>query len=126
MGTFLHPIEVGDPRGQRFETLEALVDTGASYSSIPRNVLARLGVEPEEERPFILADGRRVSYGLAWIRLRLDGREQPSLVIFGDPDSEPLLGAFTLEGFGLSVEPANRRLVPTPGFLVGIRLQREP
>ena len=30
MGTFHYTIEVGDPEGERFEPLEALVDTGTS------------------------------------------------------------------------------------------------
>ena len=126
MGTFLHPIEVGDFGGSRFEEVDALVDTGATYTSVPRDILARLGVEPEEEASFILANGQSVSLGMSWIRIRLDDREQPSLVIFGDPGSTVLLGAFTLEGFRLGVDAVNLRLIPTPGYLVGIRLQGTP
>jgi hypothetical protein len=33
---------------------------------------------------------------------------------------EPLLGAFTLEGFGLGVDPVNRRLIPVPGLLKAV------
>ena len=119
MGTFHHMLEIGDFQGARFETLDALVDTGATYTTIPRDVAARLGVTPEEERPFRLADGRSVNYGLAWVRARLNGREQPTLVILGD-GPQALLGAFTLEGFGLSADPVNKRLVPAEGYLVGI------
>lgn len=122
MGTFHYSIEVGDFEGRRFEDLDALVDTGATYTSVPRDTLERLGVEPEEEASFILANGQSMSLGMAWIRIRLDGREQPSLVIFGDPGSTVLLGAFTLEGFRLGVDAVNQRLIPTPGYLVGIRL----
>ena len=125
MGTFLYPIEVGDFEGVRFEEFDALVDTGATYTSVPRDTLERLRIEPQEEATFILANGQSVSLGMAWIRLRLDGREQPTLVIFGDPGSTVLLGASTLEGFRLGVDAVNRQLIPTPGYLVGIRL-REP
>jgi predicted aspartyl protease len=111
---------VGDFEGKRFETLEALVDTGATYTSVPLEILYGLGINPQEERPFLLANGERVLYGVAWVRLRIDGREEPSLVIFGDPGSQPLLGAFTLEGFALGVDSVNQRLVPTPGYLVGL------
>ena len=123
MGPFLYPIEVGDFEGRRFEELNALVDTGATYTSVPRDTLERLGVEPEEEASSILANGQSVSLGMAWIRIRLGGREQPSLVIFGDPGSTVLLGAFPLEGFRLGVDAVNRQLIPAPGYLVGIRLQ---
>jgi len=121
VGTFHYQFEVGDFEGRSFEELDGLVDTGATYTSIPREILERLGISPQEERPFILANGQRVNYGLAWVRVRLDGREEPTMVIFGEVGSDPLLGAFTLEGFGLGVDAVNRQLIPTPGYLVGIR-----
>jgi aspartyl protease family protein len=121
LGTFTQPIEVGDFDGKRFEPVEAMVDTGASYTFIPSDLLQRLGVEPQEVRPFILANGQQVEYALAWVRVKLDGREQPTPVIFGEPGSQPLLGAVTLEEFGLAADPVNRRLVPAPLYLVGIR-----
>ena len=43
------------------------------------------------------------------------------MVVFGDEDAEPLLGAVTLEEFGLGVDPVRRRLVPVDGYLVGLR-----
>ena len=120
MGTFRRELEIGATEDGEFFEVNALVDTGATYSSLPEDFLARLGVEPTDKRPFILANGQQVSYGLAWVRVRLDGREQPTPVIFGERGSEPLLGAVTLEEFGLAVDPVNRRLMPTPGYLVGI------
>jgi len=117
MGGFRVQVEIGDPAGNRFDTIEALVDTGAPYTWVPRDPLERLGVRPEEEWPFVLADGREVSYAIAWIWVRLDGRTQPTIAIFGDPGSEPLLGVFTLEGFRLAGDPVNRRLVRVPGLL---------
>ena len=117
MGTFRVSIQLARTGGQRFERIEALVDTGASYTWIPRDVLESLGVQPDEERVFVLADGREVRYPMAWLRVRLDERIQPTLVVCGDAGTEPLLGAFTLEGFGLGVDPVNRRLIPVPGLL---------
>lgn len=117
MGTFRISIQLAGTRGEGFESMEALVDTGASYSWIPRDVLDGLGVQPDEERVFVLADGREVRYPVAWVRVRLDERIQPTLVVCGDRGTEPLLGAFTLEGFGLGVDPVNRRLIPVPGLL---------
>ena len=121
MGTFGVSIEIGDFAGSRFEQVDAVVDSGATYTAIPSDTLRRLGVTPQEEAEFILANGQKALYGLAWIRVRLGSREQPTLVIFGDEGSEILLGAFTLEGFRLGVDAVNKRLVPTPGLLVGLR-----
>ena len=117
MGTFRVSIQLGRASGDHFEAMEALVDTGASYTWIPRDVLEALDVRPDEERVFVLADGREISYPLAWVRIRLDERSQPTLVVCGEPGTEPLLGAFTLEGFGLGVDPVNRRLIRVPGLL---------
>ena len=48
-----------------------------------------LGVRPDEERVFVLADGRAVRYPIAWVRVRLDERTQPTLVVCGDSGTEP-------------------------------------
>ena len=34
-------------------------------------------------------------------------------MVFGEDDAPSLLGAYTLEGLGLAVDPASQRLVPT-------------
>jgi clan AA aspartic protease len=117
MGSFRVPIEIGDPAGSRFEKVEALVDTGSTYTWVSRELLERLGIHPDEERPFMLADGRQATYGIAWVQIRIDGRTHPTIAVFGEPASEPLLGVFTLEGFGLAADPVNRRLVPVPALL---------
>ena len=40
MGTFQYTIEVGDAQQQRFRGVEAWVDSGATYSSLPGDLLA--------------------------------------------------------------------------------------
>lgn len=117
MGVFRVRLEVGNPAGGRFESIEALVDTGATYTLLPPDLLERLGIRPEEEWPFVLADGRQTLYRIGWVQVRIDGRSQPTIAVFGDPGAEPLLGVFTLEGFRLAADPVNRRLVPVPALL---------
>jgi len=117
MGNFRVPIEVGDAAGDRFVSLDALVDTGAAYTWIPRDILDRLGVTSDEDWPFVLADGREVQYAVAWTQLKLGRRARPTIVVFGEPGTEPLLGAFTLEGFRLAADPVHRRLISVPGLL---------
>jgi len=118
MGTFLVTIEVGDPAGRHYETVEALVDTGATYTTVPAPLLERLGVAPHVRDTFILADGRRVDrdIGRAWVRV--DGRAELTLVVFGDPETPSLLGAYTLKGLRLAADPVGRRLIPVPAYLL--------
>ena len=111
MGTFRHPVEIGDPTGTEFELVNPLVDTGAAYSFMPASLLERLGVETLREMIFITAGGGRIRrrIGQTWVRTR--GREIVTIVVFGDDDSIPLLGAYALEGLGLAVDPVHERLV---------------
>ena len=59
MGAFRVPIEIGAPSGSEFETVDAVVDTGATYTTLPGSVLTRLGIAPYRRRTFAFADGRR-------------------------------------------------------------------
>ncbi|MBI3634917.1 MAG: aspartyl protease family protein [Candidatus Rokubacteria bacterium] len=118
MGTFRVVIEVGDPAGHRYERIEALVDTGATYTTLSREVLDGLGVTPHARDTFVLADGRRVErdIGRTWIRVGNDA--EMTLVVFADAGAPALLGAYALEGLRLAADPVGRRLVPVPGLLL--------
>ncbi len=124
MGTFRASIEIADSQRGRYEAIEAMVDTGATYTWVPRDVLARLGVEPEFRRQFITADGRAIERDMAETRVRYDGQERTTMVVFGDDGSMPLLGAYTLEGLGLAADPVGKRLIPVPGYALGAGLVR--
>ena len=118
MGIFSVPVEVGDPEGSRFERIEALVDTGATFTIVPAPILYRLGVEPRESGSFELADGSLRDFSIGETRVRVDGKEINSPVVFGDEAMEPILGAVTLEVLGRAVDPARRRLIRVPWRLL--------
>jgi clan AA aspartic protease len=113
--TFRVELEVAGPARARFEMVEALVDTGSTYTVLPRALLESLGVNADYTARFRLADGTEVEreVGRAWVRYQ--GREQYTLVVFGD---HALLGAVTLEEFLLAPDPVERRLVPVPGLMM--------
>ena len=119
MATFRVTIEIGPMDQSRFEQIEALVDTGATYTVVPRNVLERLGIMPQFRRRFRLADGRVVELDMAVVAIRLEGQTLPTICVFGEEGMDALLGAVTLEEFGLGVDPVNQRLVPIELLLVG-------
>lgn len=99
--------------GQQSRDIEATVDTGAAYTTLPGRLLSELGIEPMAKRRFLLADGRRVDMdiGRAWVTI--NGDSEVTLVVFGEDDAPSLLGAYALEGLGLAVDPTSQRLVPT-------------
>ena len=117
MGTFSISIQVGDIAGQQFIDVEALVDTGASDTVLPRDALARLSIVPIDQFTYRLADERIVEYEVGKARVRIDGRERTTQVVFGPEGVTPLLGATTLELFHLGVDPVEQRLIPVPGLL---------
>ena len=119
MGTFKVSIQVGGPASAEFHSLEALVDTGASHSMLPRHLLANLGVAVLEQVAFQLADERTVEYDVGEARIRLDGRGRTTMVVFGRDNAEPLLAATTLQLFNLTVDAASERLFSVPGLLKG-------
>ena len=119
MGTFQTPIELAANPDEPFEAIDALVDTGATYTVAPAPLLRRIGVEPIVRRQFALADGSTTEWDMGIAHVRLRGETLPSLVVFGEDDAEPLLGAVTLEEFGLGVDPVGRRLVPVVAYRAG-------
>ena len=112
MGTFTWPLRISSMDGQHSLDVEATVDTGAFYTTLPARLLRELRIEPMGTRRFLLADGRRVEmeYGQAWATI--DSESVVTIVAFGKDNAPPLLGAYTLEGLALAVDPSSQRLVP--------------
>ncbi len=113
MGTFNWPLRISSMDGQLSREVVATVDTGAAYTTLPASLLHELGVTPLGTRRFLLADGRRVDREYGEARAGVDGEDVATLVIFGEDDGPALLGAYTLEGLALAVDPVEQRLVPT-------------
>ncbi|MFQ5882709.1 MAG: hypothetical protein ACE5I9_09605 [Candidatus Methylomirabilales bacterium] len=66
----------------------------------------------------MLADGRQIEREMAETQIRLNGQSRTTVVVFGDESTQPLLGAYALEGLGLAPDPVNRRLISVPGLLM--------
>lgn len=111
MGTFHWPMEIGPADGSRFETMNAMVDTGATFSQVPGSILRELGITPTRIVVSQLADGSVVRDEVADVKIRIDGRETYSTVLFGEEGSPVLMGSYALEGVVLAVDPHNECLV---------------
>ncbi len=92
------------------------MDTGATFTSVPADILEELGVEPRRQVNLRLADGSLHTQPLGRVVAELDETEEITFVIFGDPDSPSTIGAVTLETFLLGVDPAGKRLVPVAAW----------
>ena len=110
MGKFPWPVAVRSADGERLETVNALVDTGSSYSMFPRPMLERLNIRRLERVKFEQADGSLIELdvGVAW--LTINQRERAYSVAFGANDAEPLIGANALQEFLLLIDPEAHQL----------------
>jgi len=119
MSIFFVPGILTSPKDSKLKrTLRFLVDTGPFFTVAPREVLSALRVSPIREETVEFADGRRARRKVGEVRLDVGGRSVTTLVLFGKRRTRPLLGAYSLEGLGLSVDPRRRRLVPMPVVIV--------
>lgn len=98
----------GEPMALRF-----LVDSGSSFSLIPFGVWQTLGIEPCDKVECVLIDGSVIERKVGDCKLAVAGKNGLTRVVLGEPsDTEPLLGALTLEQLGMVLEPFSRTLRP--------------
>src|SRR6266550_9044107 len=118
MGLTVLEVEVGNPANPDVtEEIEFLVDSGAIYSVLLTPILERLGIRPITEQQFRLADGSKIIRKKDSAVFKYGDRIGVADVIFSEEGDSTLLGAFTLEALGLSLDPLRRELKPLPMIL---------
>ena len=121
MGTFEIQVRVRNPMGGDYEKATMTVDTGASYSKLPASLLAKLGIEREDQTyPVVLADDRIEEYAIGQASFEIAGRARISPVLFGE-EGIALLGATSLQALGLIPDTQNHELVDAKLLMVGMR-----
>ena len=113
MGILKVSIDVGNPQRTVFEEVELTVDTGSTYTALPRALLEQLGVPVDVTLPSEMADGRIVPVEVGETVIRLEGRQFTTPVIFAEPGEPSLLGVVSLEQASLAIDPVAGRLIPT-------------
>lgn len=113
MGTFRVDLEVENPArpGDKRGLSSVLVDTGAELSWFPADVLESLGVERRKVWRFRQADGTVLTRWTGGAALYLAGTWTLDEVVFGEPGDLVLLGARSLEGLNLRIDPVSKRLM---------------
>lgn len=121
MGTFQVEVTVRNlHEPSRARTLAVLVDTGATYTTLPRDVAEGLGCQPIGKRRILLANGQEDEWPVAAVSLTLQGQEGPTFCLIGPNGGPALLGAVTLEEFALGVDPIAKKLIPVRGYLTSL------
>jgi predicted aspartyl protease len=113
MGTFRTTIAIENPllRGDKRELTDTLVDTGAELTWAPTEVLAALGISRQKRLGFRTADGRAVFRDIGYAIVHAGGTETIDEVVFAEAGDMILLGARSLEGLNLRVDPRQKQLV---------------
>lgn len=116
MGITYITTSIRDVAGQSTTPFEAefLVDTGSIDCMAPSDKLIAAGVRPEGKAVYELANGQPIEYEYGFARVVFFGGETVFQVIFGPPDSEPILGVTALENAGIMVDPVTRQLKRLP------------
>ena len=82
-----------------------MVDTGATLSAIPADILRELGIQVRRTDNARLADGTRMPVEIGGATIRVEGVTISNDVIFAQPGSPSLLGVVALETADLGVDP---------------------
>ena len=102
---------VKGPSGKQ-ENVRFLVDSGATYSLLPKAVWETIGLKPKRKLSFTLADGTTVERSVSEAFIIFPQGEAHTPVILGEEGDEALLGVVTLEILGLVFNPFDRTLHP--------------
>lgn len=94
------------------ESKDFLVDSGASYTLIPKEMAKKLHIHPVFEKEFILADGTTMKRQIGNAYVTYNDIEVGTPVILGEEGDQPMLGIITLEGMGVLLDPFKRTLIP--------------
>jgi len=104
-----------------------LVDSGATYTVLRRDIWERLGLEKMGDVELVLADGTTIKRGVSEVLIELKGYgERHTPVILGESEDENLLGTVTLEIFGLVLDPLRREIRPARLLMKKLQAHRTP
>jgi predicted aspartyl protease len=99
-------------RTRSFRVSRLLVDTGSEHTWLPESLLDKIGVQREKKDvAFVMANGTVVTRSIGFAILHVDKSFTIDEVVFAEKGDLVLLGARTLEGLNLTVDPTHKKLV---------------
>jgi aspartyl protease family protein len=96
---------------------KALIDTGATYTVIPRDVCNKLGLKIEGSKAVKTALGSDV-LDMSYSRIRINGKSGVSTILVSDKLDQILVGVVTLEILGLTIDPTTGQLNEAEALLL--------
>lgn len=113
MGTFSVRVKIENPsdRSRSAVVSKILVDTGSEHTWIPRGTLEKLDIDEEKQELFVMANGEEMTRMIGLAIIRYEDYFTIDEVVFAEEDDLLLLGARTLEGLNLTVDPRRRKPV---------------
>lgn len=124
MGTFHVRVRIENPidRDSQAVLSKMLVDTGSEYTWVPGGILEKIGIGREKkDLAFVMANGTQITRSVGFAIIRVDDYFTIDEVVFAEPGDLLLLGARSLEGLNLTVDPRRKRLIasgPLPAATV--------
>ena len=117
MGFIYTPVTIRNPAdSSKAIEITFLVDTGAIDSLVPSDLLDSIDITPKGGREYVMADGSEVMLDISTADMEIMGELIGSTVVFGEPGTEPLLGAIDLQHAGIVVDPGKETLQKLPSM----------
>ena len=119
MGHVRVKVEIANParRGDAIDVPEALVDTGATWTTIPRRIAEQLSLDIVGQTMVRTAAGPQ-QLDQSYAYMAIQGKDIVSFVLISDTYPGVLVGVTTLEGLGFAVDPNSGRLVDSELLLL--------
>jgi len=112
MGHVRVDLKLANPnrRGEAIDVSQVLVDTGATWTTVPRALADQLQLDIVGQTRVRTATGpQSLDHSYAWIRIQ--GKDLVSFVLVSDTYPGVLIGVTTLEGMGFAVDPSSQSLI---------------
>jgi aspartyl protease family protein len=109
MGHVTVDISITNPSGDQTTKVKGLVDTGATFTVVPKAMADRLSLPITGERRVRTANGEIV-LKRARALVQIDGQAEINPVLISDSLDRVLIGVFTLESLSLTVDPTTGEL----------------
>ena len=91
--------------------VKALVDTGATFPTLPKETITQLALPTLGEHPAETAEGTGKVELAANAIIKIDDRIAQSPIIIRPKDTTPLIGVVALEQMGYKVDPTTGKLI---------------